>query len=441
VPLVQATTEHLPRHAQGNSFRAAFRLMHASINPGMPLRVAAHEEAAMFPRLKYRRLLPPVLFGIAFILLVEGIAGLGLMMLGYEAYHSLGSDPVASLDKNPLRSEKHAWGVWGVPGSVSRHTSSCFDVEYRFNSYGARDVERTERAPLGGTRWIVLGNSFVEGFGISESERITNRLEERLGKEFLNFGMSGHFGPLQYLILYRELAMKFEHAGLIVGFLPHNDFIDNNAAYWAKNYGGAHNRRYRPYLVSNANTGGRSIIYGVDGDGIPREDFDVAPPVPSETGPGKDSRCVTCVSELVRTLSRYSTTVSLARYVKRAVLQAREATQKTGYFVDDIGLIEDAKWVMGELAVAAGDRKRIVLVLPLATDIHRRAASRNFYSKAFASFLGDLRRLGWTVVDTAEAFEPLPRGEDMTLGCDAHLNSRSNQRIVDFLVSRHGDKF
>ena len=115
--------------------------------------------------------------------------------------------------------------------------------------------------------------------------------------------------------------------------------------------------------------------------------------------------------------------------------------ERGGYFVDDRDLIADAKWAMSELATAAGNRKRIVLVFPGDADLHRRAKTSKTGSVEFNSFLSDLRQSGWTVIDTAEAFEPLPRGADITLGCDPHWNARSNQHVVDFLISRHSDKF
>jgi hypothetical protein len=386
----------------------------------------------------WRRLFLSVTFIALWIVSVEGTAGLGLVALGYPAYHRTATPrPAIEIDpllSNPIRSEKHPWGAWGIPNTVSRHVKKCFDVEYRFNSFGARDAERTDSARLPGNRWLVLGDSFVEGFGIAASERITNGLERRLGKEFMNFGMSGSFGPLQYLLLYRRLVEKFEHDGLIVGFLASNDFSDNNVAYWTETYGAAHARRYRPYLFSDGN--GRSIRYGFDSDGVPREDLNEPPPLASPSSPAVDTS--TGLQKLVRTFSQWSTTVSLARHVRKRI---SPGTEKGGYFVDDRDLIEDAKWAMNELAIAAGKRKRIVLVLPSDHDLHRRAKTSKTGSREFNSFLSDLRQSGWTVIDTAEAFEPLPRGADITLGCDPHWNAQSNQRVVDFLISRHSDKF
>src|SRR5262245_54115015 len=86
-------------------------------------------------------------------------------------------------DMNP------AFGVWHEPNRTYRHRSNCFDVRYRANAYGARDPERTVQSER--PRVVVLGDSFVEGFGVNESERMTTLLERDTGIEHLNFGIAG----------------------------------------------------------------------------------------------------------------------------------------------------------------------------------------------------------------------------------------------------------
>lgn len=132
-----------------------------------------------------------------------------------------------------------SFGVWHEPHSTYRHTRSCFTVDYRANDYGARDRERQRTAPT--PRTVVLGDSFIEGYGVREVDRLSNRLEQSTGIEHLNFGTSGNFGPLQYRLLYETLASKFSHDRVIVGLLPRNDFSDD--------YGkaGKDVTRYRPY--------------------------------------------------------------------------------------------------------------------------------------------------------------------------------------------------
>lgn len=138
-----------------------------------------------------------------------------------------------------------AFGVWHRPNSSYRHRESCFDVTYHSNSYGARDHERPERSNNGARRIVVLGDSFVEGYGVDTQARFSDRLEAMTGIESMNFGTGGHFGTLQEVLLYRTLARRFDHDGVILGLLPANDFDDDDLDFGKK----FHDDRYRPYLV------------------------------------------------------------------------------------------------------------------------------------------------------------------------------------------------
>lgn len=138
------------------------------------------------------------------------------------------------------------FGVWHRPDGRFIHKEGCFTVEYDTNSYGARDVERTLHSAA--PRTVVLGDSFVEGLGIPAQDRLTNILEKDSGREYLNFGTGGNFGPLQYALLYKTMAVKFDHNLVVVGVLPDNDFHDMDFDYWKKIDQG---NRYRPYYGSD----------------------------------------------------------------------------------------------------------------------------------------------------------------------------------------------
>jgi len=138
------------------------------------------------------------------------------------------------------------FGVWHRPGAALRHASACFDVEYRANSVGARDRERERVSPR--RRVVVLGDSFVEGWGLPEEERLTNRLERATGVEHLNFGMA-HQGPYQYSLVYRDLASRYSHDALLVALLPANDFFDLD--YELARLAPSYEYLYRPYLIGH----------------------------------------------------------------------------------------------------------------------------------------------------------------------------------------------
>jgi hypothetical protein len=148
-------------------------------------------------------------------------------------------------DINPV------FGTWHRPNGHFLHQEGCFSVDYTTNSYGARDSERSLHSSQ--PRTIMLGDSFVEGLGLPDSERLSNILERDTGREHLNFGAGGNFGPLQYALLYKTMAAKFDHTMVVVGVLPDNDFHDMDLAYWrAHGWAG----KYRPYYADDF-----SVIY------------------------------------------------------------------------------------------------------------------------------------------------------------------------------------
>src|ERR1700692_3345283 len=106
--------------------------------------------------------------------------------------------------------------------------------------------------PTSKPRTVVLGDSMMEGLGLADQDRLTNILEKGTGREYLNFGTSGDFGPLQYALLYKTLAAKFDHDTVVVGVLPDNDFHDMSLE-WGKVH---HADRYRPYYADDF-----SIVY------------------------------------------------------------------------------------------------------------------------------------------------------------------------------------
>jgi hypothetical protein len=155
------------------------------------------------------------------------------------------SKPTYHLNYNQFWADINpAFGVWHRPNGRFLHQEGCFSVEYTTNSYGARDRERSLHSAQ--PRTIVLGDSFVEGLGLPDDERLSDILERDSGREYLNFGTGGNFGPLQYALLYKTMAANFDHTAVVVGVLPDNDFHDMDYAYW-KSIG--EGNRYRPYYA------------------------------------------------------------------------------------------------------------------------------------------------------------------------------------------------
>lgn len=159
----------------------------------------------------------------------------GFDVLPYAPFRTTAT-PVFWADDHP------SFGTWHLPNAAFHHETSCFDVTYRSNSYGARDRER-ERNSSAPRRTVVLGDSFAEGLGVESEERVSDLLERDTQIEHLNFGTSGNFGSVQEWVQYRDMVRQFDHTDVILLVLPDNDFLDNNPAESP-----AH--RYRPYLIA-----------------------------------------------------------------------------------------------------------------------------------------------------------------------------------------------
>lgn len=135
--------------------------------------------------------------------------------------------------------------TWHYKNLSTRHIGPKWNVEYKFNSYGARDKER--KLSSTNTRFLFLGDSFLEGYGIHQKDRLSDRLEESTGIECLNFAVSG-IGQTQMNLIYENVGNKFSHDALFIGFYPFNDFRENDYANRKKYYA----NRYRPYRTKDS---------------------------------------------------------------------------------------------------------------------------------------------------------------------------------------------
>ncbi len=134
--------------------------------------------------------------------------------------------------------EENEWGAWHKKNSLTLQKRSCFNVVYESNEIGARDKSFN----LNSDEDIVLiGDSFAEGYGVNYKHTSQKYLEDLNNVNILNFGVSKNFGIVQYYLIYNRLANKFKHNKLIIYFLPHNDFVENDYNNWKGS------KRYRPY--------------------------------------------------------------------------------------------------------------------------------------------------------------------------------------------------
>jgi len=87
------------------------------------------------------------------------------------------------------------------PLAHARHRDDGFDVAIEINAQGFRDRPFEDRP--GRPRIVALGDSLTFGWGVEADERFTSRLEEQLGADVLNLGVSG-YGTDQELLLWEH---------------------------------------------------------------------------------------------------------------------------------------------------------------------------------------------------------------------------------------------
>ena len=307
--------------------------------------------------------------------------------------------------------EQEAWGAWHLPNATVRQQESCFSVSLQSNSVGARDHQRdVDGNPH---RTLVLGDSFTEGFGVEAAERVSDRLEQKLKREFLNFGVGYDFGPLQYQILYEKLAARFSHDQVVILFLPDNDFTDNDLSFWRR-YRIDFYRRYRPYYQA-ADHG--YIPY------YPVPDPKAAPA--NAAGPG-------LLATIADTIIENSWTVAAYRSVHYS--HSRPA-HYSGYFDFTDAQLKAVLWSFAQIKKLAGERNVTIVIIPRRGDFARVAAEGG-------NRLGDIMKQfgaenGIDIVDLLPLMPAIePDIDQYFLTCDGHWSALGNRVAADVLAAK-----
>jgi len=116
-----------------------------------------------------------------------------------------------------------------IPSFSFTYARGEFQSLVRFNASGLRGPEIPAVKPPGRTRVLVLGDSFVEGKQVGESEVLTSILQGLSGDppslEVINAGVAGT-GTSEEMILYDRFARTLHPGVVLLGFYP-NDVRNN----------------------------------------------------------------------------------------------------------------------------------------------------------------------------------------------------------------------
>ncbi|WP_234859189.1 hypothetical protein [Aquimarina aquimarini] len=126
-----------------------------------------------------------------------------LSITGFNApplYYDMDSLYGVTRQKNTKQIIQYPWG--GVVNQI--------------NSYGFRDDEFTNEGTL------VVGNSFVEGYGMNNEDRFSEKIEKELNTVIHNAGSGGVWTPIQGVVLLEHLvrAEKLDFDKIIFVMTP-----------------------------------------------------------------------------------------------------------------------------------------------------------------------------------------------------------------------------
>ncbi len=120
-----------------------------------------------------------------------------------------------------------------VPNTQVLSESREYKVEYKINSKGLRDIERSYDKRDGQFRILCVGDSITFGWGINAQQRFTNVLEGFLkNTEVINMGVQG-YGIDQNLLFLRQEGVKY-HPDLVLMYVIPPDF---ERAYYSEMWG------------------------------------------------------------------------------------------------------------------------------------------------------------------------------------------------------------
>jgi hypothetical protein len=367
------------------------------------------------------------------IIFVVALAGSAELFSYVFLVHAIESGPygdrtqaVGIRHKNMLSGawlNEHApWGAWHVPGADLRHERTCFSVHLRANSYGARDVERPRGAEDGVHRVVVLGDSFAEGFGVEEHERLTNLLEQKLGIAFLNFGTSLDAGPLSYQILYDQLASHFAHDEVLIMFFSDNDLTDHDMQYWQERRPQQYALRYRPYYQSRVD-GGYAVHYPV--------------PPPSQqvlrdTSFDPDRETEPAVRHLDSSRAWLSHNSWSYRALLYALALARGDFSRGGYQEYSEERLHPVLWSFKQIKSRAGARRVTIVMIPRLNDLQN--FPRGYMPELSQRMRAFADAEGFVLIDLLDPMRAAHSNPAMMfLPCDGHWSALGHEVAAGIL--------
>lgn len=134
--------------------------------------------------------------------------------------------------EKPIPTSERAWVYYPLGAEIAGRTLRCDQLEYSttmtYNRMGFRDREFPAIKAVGERRILYVGDSFVEGVGVSEEKRFSNLVQTdlvRQGRAFsmINLGQCAT-DAIQYLNNLANLGIYLQPDIVVFGLYIGNDF-------------------------------------------------------------------------------------------------------------------------------------------------------------------------------------------------------------------------
>src|SRR5262245_3556164 len=145
-------------------------------------------------------------------------------LTGQEGEHEFAKGFVADPERGFRRRGDFQWSGrlasdiedgWLLPPSLRE------PIRFTYDSWGFRNPPDMEHADV-----ALLGDSYVEGWYVSDDETAARRLGDQIGLSVANLGVAG-YGPMQELIVLKNYAMRLNPSVVFWFFYEGNDLYDD----------------------------------------------------------------------------------------------------------------------------------------------------------------------------------------------------------------------
>jgi hypothetical protein len=303
------------------------------------------------------------------------------------------------------------YGMWRIPNYEARITGPCFDATYYTNFIGARDDSWDDDKNFK-TSAVVLGDSYLEGYGVNEEERSTEIFENLSRIKMKNLAISGHFGPTQYRLLYEQIKDKISHDFIFLGLNLPSDLYDEDYENWINR------SRYRPYLI------GEYPNYKLEYHTVPL----------NKSVYGKNKTLSSTIKNILNEYSqiyhlviRISFNIELNEYD----LNLKHTKDKFSFEENQLNL-DRIRYNIEQLDTLSGNKKIFIFSIPNKTHLNNTEDFGFQYLKRHLSNSRDL--MFWDISSKNIS-------DNMFFQCDIHWNEFGNKVIGKRLFEEYSKNF